>query len=181
MRLTKGQAQLAFRLCRYVGAACLLGIVALLGTGNKHKSLPPVVGFSQTPPHADPVVYKQFFQLEAGYADPFSFQEPSINKRSFVVMEEEPIEEPPEIEPEPEPEPEPELDTDDLNLLAILLEKGRRYAVLHDLRESGIIKVKIGDSLRGAKVVSIGQAHLVLRLSDKDFTISWQKKQKFSD
>ena len=169
MHLTKGQAALGIRLCKYVGAACLIGIVCLLATGSKRENLPPVVGFAETSPHADPVVYKQLVQLQAGLEDPFSFQESYINKRSFVVEE--------EVVPEPEPEPEPELDTDDLNLIAIIREKGRRFAVLHDSRESRITRVRIGDDVRGAQVVSIGQDRLVLRLAGKDFQLSWKGQQ----
>lgn len=172
MHLTKGQAKLGIRLCKYVGAACLVGIVCLLGIGNKHESLPPVVGFAQTSPHADPVVYKQFVQLQANLDDPFSFQESSLNKRSFVVEEEEEI--------RPEPELEPELDTDELNLMAILREKGRRFAILNDIRDSKITRVRVGDTVRGAEVVSIGQDHLVLHLQGKDFQLSW-KGQEFSE
>ncbi len=149
------------RLCTYVGAACLFGIVCLLGTGGRQENPPLVVGFAETPAHADPVVYKQFAQMQASQAAPFSFHKENLSQRSFVVREES-SEEP----------PEPELDIEDLSIMAILMEGGRRYAVLHDIRASTVIRVGVGDTVREAEIVSIARDHLVLRLSGRDFELS---------
>ncbi len=167
MHLTKGQAKIAVRLCKYLCAASVLGIVCLLATRSEQDGLPPVVGFSETAPPVAPVAYKQFAQLRTRLAAPFSFQDQPVAKRSYLV-EEKPKEAPP-------PPPEPELDVDDLTLMAIFNQKGKRYAALHDLREAKIIKVKVGDTVRGAEVAAISKDNVVLRLSGKDFELSWSR------
>lgn len=167
MHLTKGQAKIAVRLCKYLCAASLLGIVCLLATGSEKDGLPAVVGFSETAPPVGPVVYKQFAQLRARLDAPFSFQDQPVAKRSYLVNE--------KADQPPPPPPEPELDTDELTLMAIFNQKGKRYAALHDLRDSKIIKVKVGETVRGAKVAAISKDKVVLRLSGKNFELSWSR------
>ncbi len=167
MRFTKGQAKIVVRLCKYVCAACVLGIVCLLVTHSGQETVPPVVGFSEITPTITPVAYKQFAQLRARLTAPFSFQELPAAKRSFLVKE--------EVAEPPSPPPEPELDTEDLTLMGIFSQKGRRYAVLHDLRDSKVIKVRVGDVVREAQVVVISNNNIVLRLSGKDYDLSWSR------
>ncbi len=167
MRLTKGQAKTVLRLCKYVCAACVLGVVCLLATRSDQESAPPVVGFSGAPSSVDPVAYKQFAQLRSRLAAPFSFQDKPVAKRSYVVEEKAPE--------KPQPPPDPELDTDDLTLMAILDRKGKRYAVLHDIREGKIVRAGVGDMVRDAKVVAVSKDKVVLRLSGKDFELSWSR------
>ncbi len=158
---------MVMRLCKYVCAACALGIACLLLTRSGKEVVPSVVGFSETTPPVAPVVYKYFAQLRARLDAPFSFQDQPATKRSFVVVEKK--------DEAPPPPSEPELDSEDLTLMAILNNKGRRYAVLHDIRDSKIVKARVGDTVRGAEVVAISQDKVVLRLSGKDFELSWSR------
>ncbi len=164
MRLTLGHAKVVSRLCRITGVACAIGVILLL-LGKHDGSAPPqVVGFSQQGARVEPLSYKLFVQLYSSMEAPFSFQDMSLEPRSFVVEEPEPIEQ--EVS---------EVNIEGLSLLAIVRGRGALYAVLYDGDANELLKVYIGDMVRDCKVIEITRDTVVLLKDDETRKITWDR------